>query len=64
MSSPKFNLARDPVLSTLTTQLILCEILRQLRRPENRGRAGMLVIEEADVLEGQSPEIVAFIRDA
>jgi hypothetical protein len=53
-----------PVLSTLTTQLILCEILRQLRRPENHGRAGMLVIEEAGVLAGQSPEIVAFIRDA
>ena len=56
--------ASHPVLSTLTTQLILCEILRQLRRPENRGRAGMLVIEEAGVLAGDSPEIVQFIRDA
>jgi hypothetical protein len=53
-----------PVLSTLTTQVILCEILRQIRRPENRGKPGMLVIEEAGVLAGSSPELVSFISDA
>ena len=54
----------NPVLATLTTQMILSEVLRQIRRPENRGRPGMLVIEEAGVLAGSSPEIVAFIQDA
>lgn len=53
-----------PVLSTLTTQLILCEILRQIRRPENRGKPGMLVIEEAGVLAGGSSELVEFITSA
>ena len=53
-----------PVLATLTTQMILSEILRQIRRPENRGRPGMLVIEEAGVLAGSSPAIVSFIQDA
>jgi hypothetical protein len=53
-----------PVLATLTTQVILCEILRQIRRPENLGRPGMLVIEEAGVLAGNSPELVSFIGAA
>ena len=56
--------ASNPVLATLTTQMILAEIVRQIRRPENRGRPGMLVIEEAGVLAASSPEIVAFIQDA
>jgi hypothetical protein len=56
--------ASHPLLSTLTTQMILSEILRQICRPENRGRPGMLVIEEAGVLAGSSPEIVAFIQDS
>lgn len=56
--------ASHPLLSTLTTQMILSEILRQICRPENKGRPGMLVIEEAGVLAGSSPEIVAFIQDA
>jgi hypothetical protein len=54
----------NPILSTLTSQMILAEILRQVRRPENRGRPGLLVIEEAGVLAGGSPELVAFIQDA
>lgn len=53
-----------PVLSTLTTQMILSEILRQIRRPENIGRAGMLVIEEVGVLAQGSKELVQFITDA
>lgn len=53
-----------PVLSTLTTQMILSEILRQIRRPENMGRPGMLVIEEVGVLAQGSSEIVQFIQDA
>lgn len=56
--------AGHPVLATLTTQIILSEILRQIRRPANRGRPGMLVIEEAGVLAGSSPAIVSFIQDA
>ena len=58
------GVAGNPVLSTLSTQMILSEILRQILRPENRGRPGMLVIEEAGVLSGGSPEIVSFIQDA
>jgi hypothetical protein len=53
-----------PVLATIATQMILSEILRQIRRPENRGRPGMLVIEEAGVLAGSSPAIVSFVQDA
>lgn len=53
-----------PVLSTLTTQMILSEILRQIRRPENIGRPGMLVIEEVGVLAQGSKELVQFITDA
>lgn len=53
-----------PVLSTLTTQMILSEILRQIRRPENIGRIGMLVIEEVGVLAQGSKELVRFIQDA
>ena len=45
-------------------QKILAEILRQIRRPENRGRPGMLVIEEAGVLSEGSPELVSFIQSA
>lgn len=56
--------ANHPVLSTLTTQMILSEILRQIRRPENIGRPGMLVIEEVGVLSQGSAEIVQFIQDA
>lgn len=56
--------ASHPVLSTLTTQMILSEILRQIRRPENIGRPGMLVIEEVGVLAQGSSEIVHFIQDA
>ena len=55
--------ASHPVLSTLTTQIILSEILRQMRRPENKGIPGMLVIEEAGVLAQGSPELVAFIQE-
>ena len=56
--------AANPVLGTLTTQMILADVLRQIRRPINRCRPGMLVIEEAGVLAGSSPEIVSFIQDA
>lgn len=56
--------ANHPVLSTLTTQMILSELLRQIRRPENIGRPGMLVIEEVGVLAQGSLELVQFIQDA
>lgn len=52
------------ILSTLTTQILLSEILRQIRRPENRGKRALLVIEEVGVLASESPEIVNFIRDS
>lgn len=56
--------SNHPVLSTLTTQMILSELLRQIRRPENIGRPGMLIIEEVGVLSQGSPELVQFIQDA
>lgn len=56
--------SNHPVLSTLTTQMILSDILRQIRKPENLGRPGMLVIEEVGVLAQGSSEIVSFIQDA
>lgn len=56
--------AHHPMLGTLTTQIVLSEILRHIRKDENRGRPGMLVIEEAGVLAGSSPHIVSFIQDA
>ncbi len=57
-------LSGNAVLQSLVTQCILAEILRQIRRPENAGVAGMLVIEEVGVLAGESPELVAFVQDA
>lgn len=56
--------SNHPVLSTITTQIILSELLRQIRRPENMGRPGMLIIEEVGVLAQGSPELVRFIQDA
>ena len=58
------HVSTHPVLSTITTQIILSEILRQIRRPENIGRPGMLVIEEVGVLAEGSSELTAFIQDA
>lgn len=54
----------NPVLSTITSQMILSEIIRQVRKPENIGRPGLLVIEEVGVLAAGSKELVAFIQDA
>lgn len=54
----------DPILCTLTTQICISEILRQVKRPENKGRIGRLVIEEAGVLGAKSVELVAFVVDA
>ncbi|MBP9706503.1 MAG: hypothetical protein KBD78_02605 [Oligoflexales bacterium] len=56
--------ASNPVLSTITSQMILSEIIRQVRKPENVGRPGLLVIEEVGVLAAGSKELVAFIQDA
>jgi len=58
------GLSGNPILTTIVTQCILAEILRQLRKPENRGVPGMLIVEEVGVLAGESPELVVFIRDA
>ncbi len=57
-------LSGNAVLQSLVTQCILAEILRQIRRPENAGVPGMLVIEEVGVLAGESPELVSFVQDA
>lgn len=58
------GLSGNVVLQSLVTQCILAEILRQIRRPENAGVAGMLVIEEVGVLAGESLELVSFVQDA
>lgn len=58
------RVAGDPVLATLSMVCCIAEILRHIRRPENRGRKGMLVVDEAGVLAANSAELERFIKDA
>jgi hypothetical protein len=56
----------DPVLSVLTVQAVILEILR-LVQPADDGTPNppsLLVIEEVGVLASESPALVSFIRDA
>lgn len=62
-----FDLAEvsdDPNLSTLTMVCCIAEIQRHLRRPENVGRKGMLVVDEAGVLASGSAELERFVKEA
>jgi type IV secretory pathway VirB4 component len=53
----------DPILSILTTQAVIAEVVRKIKSPQNRGKKGRLSIEEAGVL-GNNLELQAFIFDA
>lgn len=58
------RVADDPTMSTLTMVCCIAEILRHIRRPENIGRKGMLVVDEAGVLASGSAELERFIKEA
>lgn len=53
----------DKILSTLTALIIISDIVRQIKRKENRGRSNQLIIDEAGVIGSDSPEIANFIDD-
>lgn len=56
------GVANDKVLSTLTVLIIIAEIVRQVKRPENKGRLGTITIEEAGVIGSSSTELISFIE--
>jgi hypothetical protein len=58
------DVATDPILCTLTSQICISEIIRQIKRSENKNKSGRLVIEEAGVLGARSSELVDFVREA
>ena len=60
-----FGRMEDPVPRTLTLMICIAEIAREVMRPENKGRPGVLLIDEAGVLlNGSSPELEKFVRTA
>jgi hypothetical protein len=58
------GVSADPILCTLTAQICISDILRQVKRKENAGRTGRLIIEEAGVLGDKSKELVGFAQEA
>jgi hypothetical protein len=58
------GVADDPILCTLTAQICISDILRQVKRKENVGRTGRLIVEEAGVLGSRNPELVGFVQTA
>jgi hypothetical protein len=58
------GVSQDALLCTLVAQICIADIVRQVKRPENVGRVGRLVIEEAGVLGQQSAELVNFVHTA
>ena len=58
------DVVTDPILCTLTSQICISEIIRQIKRSDNKNKSGRLVIEEAGVLGARSPELVEFVREA
>lgn len=58
------GVAEDPILCTLAAQISISDILRQVKRKENQGRTGRLVIEEVGVLGQRNPELVDFVKTA
>lgn len=60
------GVAGDPILMILTVQALIIEILRLVRPKDERtpNPPSLLVVEEVGVLAGESPALVAFIKDA
>ncbi len=59
------GVASDPILMVLTVQAVILEIARLVRPKDGENpEPSLLIIEEVGVLAGESPALVAFIRDA
>ena len=63
-----FGSIEDPVVRSLTLFICVAEVVRQVMRPENRGKPGVMLVDEAGVLlsqEGEAGrELVAFVKTA
>lgn len=63
-----FGAIEDPVVRSLTLFVCVAEVVRQVMRPENRGRPGVLLVDEAGVLLSQpgqaGAELVRFVQTA
>lgn len=59
------ELQRQPVLLTIATQVITNEVMRHIYMPKNKGRCGIMVIDEAGVnLGGGNEELAKFVENA
>ena len=59
------NLQGDKTLITMTTLVLIVQMNRLIANKENRGRKGVLLIDEAGVnLGGSSPELEEFVKSA
>jgi hypothetical protein len=58
------GVAEDPLLCTLAAQISISDILRQVKRKENVGKTGRLIVEEAGILGQRNPELVDFVQTA
>ena len=63
-----FGAIEDPTVRSLTLFVCVAEVIRQVMRPENRGRPGVLLVDEAGVLLSQpgeaGAELVRFVQTA
>lgn len=63
-----FGAITDPLVRALTLFVCVAEVVRQVMRPENRGRPGVLLVDEAGVLLSQpgeaGAELVRFVQNA
>jgi hypothetical protein len=63
-----FGSIEDPVVRSLTLFICVAEVVRQVMRRENRGKPGVMLVDEAGVLlsqEGEAgAELVAFVKTA
>lgn len=58
------GVSSDKTLATLTSLIIISDVVRQIKRKENRGKGGQLIIEEVGVLGNGSKELVSFVEDS
>ena len=63
-----FGSIEDPLVRSLTLFICVAEVVRQVMRPENQGRPGVLLVDEAGVLLSQpgeaGAELVRFVQTA
>jgi TraC protein/TraG P-loop domain/CagE, TrbE, VirB family, component of type IV transporter system len=53
----------DPTLQALMTMAVFEEIRQTIKRPENRGREGLIILEEIGMLGRNNPTASSFIVD-